>query len=158
MKNEDFEKVLGKISIFFATLDFLSSRLIVELDIQDVEKLFKSNATLNQKFGLLNKLTETQVKQRETFKKLKEILPKAIDLSEQRNRFIHDQWVFNPNNISEGKIERIEIVNFHKSNFKIQKTIHTIENLYALLGEIGKIQIQIGNLLNEIKTIHNNQT
>ena len=109
-KNEDFFKVFGHISVFFATLDFFVTYFIMQLVNGKLLNLEKkqidslSDRTLGQKFQFLKKIKEGDVKDGKVWSGLQKFLDDAIKLSEKRNRFIHDQWVFDNNAIKKGEI------------------------------------------------------
>jgi len=147
-KNEDFFQVIGHISIFFATLDFLISLILVKLLKEErYSRKINETTTLGQKLKFLNELKKTDVKFQDIFEKLKEFLPEAIDISKERNKFIHDQWVFKPKLINSGKIERIHL-EFKEGNIKIKKPGITMEiqELHFFLNKIGQMQIKMSEI------------
>jgi hypothetical protein len=107
--NDNFFKVFGEISVYFATLDYLTTLLIFRLvRVERIEKKspIDDRTTLGQEYRFLEKLQDDQVYNQDVLKALRQILPRAIKLSDERNRYIHDQWEFAGNTIAEGEIRR----------------------------------------------------
>src|SRR5260221_5926104 len=106
-RNENFFQVIGEFTIFFATLDFFVSELILRIVHREgvTTKLpFRATDTLAEKLRILECLTPEQVANDELLAEIKNVLPEAQAASRERNRYIHDQWVFSPDIIREGKI------------------------------------------------------
>lgn len=151
IKNEDFFQIIGQITIFFATLDLLTTILMTKLNKSSTRSKIKGHTTLTQKFRILKDYSANEVVDIEVLKSIKEILPEAIKISKKRNRFIHDQWIFIPEKIELGKIERAVVVGVEENRTELKKVDHTLDDLYALLREIGSIQKIIGNLIHRLE-------
>lgn len=150
-KNEDFFQVIGHISVFFSTLDFMTSVLITKLIISNEKSRFKDNTTLTQKFRIIEDYKEHEVSNIDILNELKEFMPEAIEISKKRNRFIHDQWIFRPENIEIGKIERAMVIGLEGNKTQLETFNHSLEDLYQLLNEIGSIQKKVGALLGRLE-------
>ena len=150
-QNEDFFLVLGKISIYFSTLDFMTSELIHRLEIKDGTKLKKKLNTLGQKFELLNRLNEVDVINTDILREIKLFINGAISIAQKRNRFIHDNWVFNEAMISKGLIIRYELSQEYLTNPNGKKYEHTFNEFVQLLEDIGDVQVKVLLLLNKYK-------
>src|SRR5690242_5786908 len=107
--NDDFFRVFGRISIFFATWDFFVTVLIGEVLRNDVVLPKLDNWTLGRKLRYFEKLEGQHVSNPSLLKQIRDLLPLAFEVSEKRNRFIHDQWVFWPAMIARGDIERVSL-------------------------------------------------
>ena len=162
-KNEDFFKVFGHISVFFATLDFFVTYFIMQLVNGKLLNLEKkqidslSDRTLGQKFQFLKKIKEGDVKDGKVWSGLQKFLDDAIKLSEKRNRFIHDQWVFDNNAIKKGEIALhklilCEVISGKQNSVgvKTQKENYTIDQLYSFLSEVGAMQGRFAELSKSI--------
>jgi hypothetical protein len=152
-KNEDFFQVLGRISIFFATADFITTEIIIRLikdESRDEIKPLEDSSTLTQKLKWLQQLTLESVTDSLILEDLKFFLPWAIDISLERNRYIHDQWVFNKEDILVGKINRARIIGLKKFKIEIEQKMFTIDNLYTFLTEVGEMQKKLFEILNKL--------
>ncbi|MBN1292662.1 MAG: hypothetical protein JXB48_12550 [Candidatus Latescibacteria bacterium] len=157
-RNEDFFQVFGRICIFFATLDFFVSEVIIRLIKTNRQIQLSENMTLGQKFKIISDLSPDQVIDPDILFDIKKILPEAIDVSRERNRYIHDQWVFNPELISKGKINRFTL-NFPPQTAYINKqTELTINDLDAFLKRIGELQKKFGAFLDRLPSINNKRS
>jgi hypothetical protein len=105
--NEDFERVIGHISILFASWDFFVSMIITSLATarDDVRNL--DNSTLARKLRYLSELDPDDVRKRDLLQRIQSSLPGAFELSRQRPGFLRDMWAFRPEKVSRGLIERI---------------------------------------------------
>jgi len=143
--DNDFFRVIGNISVYFATLDFFVSELIMRLipitpnAIQQTPP-FNERSTLGQKLRILQKMTHDDVVKPEILPQIHYVLPDAIEVSEERNRYIHDQWIFAPASISKGEIGRLKIT-IQKNWFpSFESSNHTIAELHEFLGKIDRLQ------------------
>lgn len=138
--NDDFFRVIGHISVFFATLDLFTSEVIVRLMPGDPTTTppFPENSTLGQKLALLEKLKSTEVTNSDVLLDLQEGLPRAQAAAKERNRYMHDQWVFDSGLIAQGRIRRVRLVFGSPLKANIQEL--TIQDLQAFLSEVGELQ------------------
>lgn len=154
--NEDFFQVLGKISIFFATLDFIVTELFVRLiDRTSVTRIprITDRTTLGNKLSKLEKLNHGQVIDVELLDRIKDALPDARRISQERNRYTHDQWEFAKNNIRKGRIRRLRIRFDRDMRYRFEPMQLTLENLYAFMREIGALQKRFGAFLSELPPV-----
>src|SRR5271169_6971775 len=102
-RNEDFFRIIGHISVFFATVDFFVSEVMIRLTaLPGASVPFSDTATLGQKFERLGKLTSGDVTNPEVLSALHVELPRARAVAKERKRYIHDQWVFEPQLVASG--------------------------------------------------------
>jgi len=158
--NENFFQIIGKISIVFATLDFFTTQLIFRLiSAEYYDDLgITDSTTLGQKLKKLEKLKEENIDYPAALVELRKILPKAISFAEERNRYIHDQWVFTESEISYGKIFRVRIrrknnLNINFSDVEENKTL-IIEDLNDFCDEIINMQVEIKKIVESIPPIN----
>ncbi len=157
--NDDFFKVFGEISVHFATLDFLTTALILRLvRIERIKKkgpiddrVRLDRMTLGQKFRFLEKLQDDQVYDQGVLKDLRQILQHAIELSEERNRYIHDQWEFAGNTIAKGKIRRATMTNLDKWLQAEEIKKFTLADLEGFRGDIDDMQHKIDALVGRLR-------
>jgi hypothetical protein len=148
----DFFQVFGHISVFFATWDILLTMLLVRLVREEIELPDLARATLGQKLRFLEGLTSGQVSRPEVLDRLFKILPDAIAVSEERNRFIHDQWVFAPSGIPNGEITRITFQSIPGRRFNTIEKKLSIRDLNAFLRSVGHQQQIFGSFLTELES------
>lgn len=151
--NEDFFQILGHISVFFATLDFLVTLLMMRLI--DYEKTkhkspINEKTTLKQKFRILRDLSDDKVFDVDILTKFREFLDEAIEISEKRNRYIHDQWLFSPELIKSGKIGRLTLTQIAEGTINPKGEKLTIEELKEFLNEIGSLQKRVNELFDKL--------
>ncbi len=174
--DNDFYQVLGRITVAFATWDYYVTTLILNLPSKGMsindrttlkklkklkdrttlyQKLKKLNdwITLNQKPQKLKGLHPDQVKSPKVLEKLKNILPEAIRLSEARNRYIHDHWVFNEDTISVGEIKKMRLTGLDKGIVKISTEKLSITALNNFLNEIILMHNNFGILLKYLEPV-----
>jgi hypothetical protein len=142
--NENFFEVIGHISVLFSTWDLLTTLLII--------RLVKRNAplpdsltrkTLGQKLALLKDLTPTDVVDPALLGRIQLVLPKAREVAEKRNRFIHDQWVFAEESIPKGEIHLLSvevIMGSEGRTVKMPRTDFRIADLSAFRETVGEQQ------------------
>jgi hypothetical protein len=148
-KEEDFFQVFGKINILFATLDFLVTQTIFQLvNDSNIHLLSKitNKTTLQNKFRFIKDLNPEEVVNLSVLSELKNLLPKAFEVGESRNRFIHDLWVFNPTTIPAGKIKRVEIKSLENKMFDFLENETNLDELNIFLQELGNMQIKIDSI------------
>ena len=150
MKKEDVFQILGHITIFFSTLDIMTTKLILELVTEEYKsknRPLNERATLKARFRLLQSLKDHDVKSVEAITVIREFLSEALEVAEERNRFMHDQWEFKEENLIEGFINRCKSVGLVEWKLKNEKVKYTIPELTALLNRIVKLQIMVGDIL-----------
>lgn len=151
--NDDFFKVFGEISVHFATLDFLTTLLIFRLvRVERIEKKspVDDRTTLGQKFRLLKELQDEQVYDQDVLKELRQILAHAIELSQERNRYIHDRWEFAGNTIAKGEIRRLTFTELDKWLMPSETRKFTLAELQDFRGDIDDMQNKIGALVDRL--------
>lgn len=107
--NEDFERVIGHISILFATWDFFVAMTIASLVAPGVEVGNLDDATLARKLRYLSELDPEEVVNPRLLHRIQSGLQSAFDVSRQRTGFLRDMWAFRPEKISRGLVERIAL-------------------------------------------------
>lgn len=105
--NEDFERVIGHISILFASWDFFVSIIITNMSAPRDEVRNLDNATLARKLRHLSELDPNDVLKRDLLQRIQSSLPSAFEISRQRPAFLRDMWAFRHEKVSRGLIERI---------------------------------------------------
>lgn len=143
-KNKDFFQIIGHINIFFATLDFFASILLTEISKETYVKRPKLDAPLGQKLRFFKNLKEEDVNDVSVLRQLKKYIDEAIDISDERNRYIHDQWVFNEQKIKKGYIDRFRIKEGSKG---IDGVTLSFDDLQSFLKKIGDMQKNIAPLI-----------
>ena len=141
-RNEDFLRIIGHISFFFATLDFFVSEVMILLTGRVP---FCDTATLGQKFDLLFKLKAGDVTNAGILLDLQVELPRAQAVAKERNRYIHDQWIFDPQLVAAGRIRRLKLV--YGPPPQLVKEDFAMSDLEAFLREIGTLQQVFGKAL-----------
>jgi len=140
--NADFFQVFGHISVFFATWDMFTALLIVRLVRPECE-IPPSNSTLGKKLMFLERLNDDQVVNPELLTRIQTDLPDSKEVSRKRNRFIHDQWVFEPTLIAQDKIKRCTLRMEQNMGIRFapmdQEEYH-ITDLYKFLETVGEQQ------------------
>lgn len=142
---DDYFKLLGKISVLFATLDFAVTEVILKIAKSETGsfKLPAENSTLGKKLRFLKESSFSSALGLTAMEHLSGFLPAAIEVADERNRYIHDQWIFNQDFISKGKIERIKMTS---SGLK-EKVLLTLEDISEFEMKIAKIQHPFFNFL-----------
>jgi len=105
--NEDFERVIGHISILFASWDFFVSMAITSLVAPGEYVRNLDNSTLARKLRYLSELDPDEVVNRDLLKRIQSNLGSAFEISRQRPGFLRDMWAFRPEKVARGLIERI---------------------------------------------------
>src|SRR5579871_2174889 len=107
--NEDFERIIGHISILFASWDFFVAMTITSLVAPEAEVGNLDDSTLARKLRYLSELDPDEVVNRSVLQRIRSALPSAFEISRQRTNFLRDMWAFRPEKISRGLIERIAL-------------------------------------------------
>jgi hypothetical protein len=156
---EDFFQVFGHIAVFFATLDLFVTLTILHLVRKDkrIKSIaMKDSTTLNQKLLILGRLQPDQVTDAAILGEVASLIPDALKVGEKRNRFTHDQWVFNPKTVTNGVISRCRIAGLSEWGIAVMKEDEvTIEQLQAFLNEIGALQIRFGQVFDRLNPLAN---
>ena len=104
--NEDFFARIGRVSLLFATLDFYTSEILARL--QSGSSLpFKDTDTLGRKLKVMADLGSIGPEYQDLLAQLQAHLPTALAIAAERNRFIHDLWVFDAPLVAAGRIRRV---------------------------------------------------
>ncbi len=107
--NEDFERVIGHISILFGSWDLFVAMTIASLVAPGIEVRNLDDATLARKLRYLHELDPDDVVNPRLLQQIRSHLPGAFEVSRQRANFLRDMWAFRPEKISRGLIERIAL-------------------------------------------------
>ena len=107
--HEEFERVIGHISILFASWDFFVAMTITSLVAPEAEVRNLDDSTLARKLRYLSELGPDEVMNRSVLQRIQTDLPSAFEISRQRANFLRDMWAFRPEKISRGLIERIAL-------------------------------------------------
>jgi hypothetical protein len=137
--NEDFERVIGHISILFGSWDFFVAMTIASLVADGAEVRNLDDETLSRKLRYLNELDPEEVVNRRLLQRIRSHLPGAFEISRQRTNFLRDMWAFRPEKISRGFIERIamEVELRHDGDrLGFQTQDYSLEQLRELAGKI----------------------
>ena len=152
---ENFFQVLGQISVFFATLDLFVSEVILSMCAPTSTNKwppFNERTTLGQKLEYLEQTTQEDVSNPDVLADVHKALPEAITVSRERNRYIHDQWIFGPDDIPKGQIDRVTlVVGDGGMSFRGERITLTIQELYAFCSRIGKLQTQFAGFAERTK-------
>ncbi len=150
--NEDFFKLFGHISVFFATWDMLTNILIFRL-VKNPN--IDSRMTLGEKIKYLGHLDSNEVDDLDVLKDIKDFIEEsARDVSQERNRYIHDQWIFKESDIDEGKIERSEIVLKPESkDLHLKTTRFSIADIEKFLVKVGACQKKTTDLIARLPVV-----
>lgn len=135
--NDDFFRVIGRISVTFATWDLFLSDILVRLR-PGKPLCFKETDTLGRKLQRLEALKRKEVCDPHLLDELVAHLPKAKSIAHERNRYIHDLWVFDEDLIASGRIRR-GVLTF-KPDIHIERKELTIQELESFCEAIWSIQ------------------
>ncbi len=137
-RNEDFFEIIGKVTVFFSTVDLLATELISKFKSIETEpfKLPKETATLGMKIGFIEKIVVTSPQAIAALNHIYENLTFIKEVANERNRYMHDQWIFNQEIIKSGRIERIRLTS---SGLK-ESTSLSYDDLNNFCNEVGKVQ------------------
>jgi hypothetical protein len=147
---DDFLQVIGRISVFFATLDFITSLVIIELIGREstLPLPFSEKSTLTHKFYALEKMDPGKTSSPQVLNEIKLLLPHAIEVANERNRYIHDQWMFRPDLVRAGKIGRVRMNFVQKLGVPSE---FSIDDLNQFLRSIGELQNQFSKFYGSIR-------
>jgi hypothetical protein len=143
--NDDFFRVIGHISVFFATWDLFTTLLLMRLMKPERPLPSMERRTLGQKLKLLEGLKPDHVVDPGLLDRIHADLPAAYPVSEERNRYIHGQWLFAPELIATGQIRLLSIRVEERRGDRgltlpwIQYRIGDLHNFLNVLGQQQKI-------------------
>jgi hypothetical protein len=106
----DFFRIIGKISVCFAALDMFTSQLLRDLTKREPssELPFPVNATLGRKLHLLKDMNPEDTINLDVLTEFKNFLPEALKIADERNRYIHDMWIFD-RSLPSGRMRRVQM-------------------------------------------------
>lgn len=136
---EDFERVIGHISIVFSTWDFFVAMIITGMNPPGTTSPALDDWTLIQKLRHLKGLDLNQVVYRRLLERIQSAAPRAIEVSRQRTRFLRDLWAFPPEKVSRGSIERIGLeIEGRPEGGKLsfQTETYSLSQLYDLASKV----------------------
>jgi hypothetical protein len=149
---EEIFQFIGHVTVFYATLDVFMAVLCHTLVPygSPFRRKIRGSMTLGQRSRLLAELDAETVTNPEALIELQKALPEIIELSEIRNRFIHDQWVFNEQNLERGDVECLRI-EFSKDGKLLRETTrYTRATMNRLIRRIGEAQKVVGNVMGKV--------
>lgn len=137
--------VVGWITILFSTIDYYISEIILRLiNDPDPNRLpFTDKTTLGRKLCFIEKLRPEQVTNIEALSAIQALLPEAMKISEERNRYIHDQWILKEALLKENKICRIRLRVTPDHKICGEETLLSMDDLQKCFAEIGELQKKI---------------
>jgi len=145
---EEVFKILGHITVYFSTLDVLTTSLIFYLvtdEYKESRKPLSDSMTLANKFRFLQSLKNDDVKNLDVLNRVMGFLDEAILIAQERNRFMHDQWEFKDDNLNNGIIKLYKITGLKDWKWKTEDGVeYNIKKLQDLLSRIGNIQGKVG--------------
>ena len=149
---EEIFQFIGHVTVFYATLDVLMSMLCQSLIPygSPVRRKIRGSMTLGQRARLLADLDAGTVTNSKALIELQKALPEIIELSEIRNRFIHDQWVFDEQNLERGDIDSFRIEFSKDGNLIRETTRYTRTTMKRIIGRIGEAQKVVGNVMGKV--------
>lgn len=137
IEKDEIFNMLGHITVFFATLDFLTTSLIFYLvtdEFKENKKRLSDAMTLANKFRFLQSLADDDVKNLDVLNRVRDFLDEAILIAQERNRFMHDQWEFKEDNLKDGVIKLFKITGLKEWKWKTEDGVeYNIEKLRELL-------------------------
>lgn len=152
ISKEEIFQFIGHVTVFYATLDVFMAMLCHTLVPcgSPARRKIRGSMTLGQRARLLAELDADTVTSPKILIELQKALPEIIELSEIRNRFIHDQWVFNEQNLKRGEIDSFRI-EFNKDGKLLRETtLYTRATMKSLIGRIGEAQKVVGNVMGKL--------
>lgn len=140
----DVFRVFGHISVFYSTWDtmigyFLHKIVNEEYKAKNLPP--KKNSTIGQKLDLIDNLNENDVNSTSSLNFVRGFLKDAKVISRLRNRYIHDNWLFKPEDLAIGKISRMTF--YIDSDWKYtadEKVYYDMNELQELLTKLGNMQ------------------
>ena len=157
MNQQSVFQQFGHITVFFSTLDFFVTLFIIEIvsvEYKASKQPLNDYTTLGKKLRLIQNLSETDVIAPEVLVTVKQELDEAISVANERNRFMHDQWVFDPTTLEKGIINRMAFVDL--KNWKTNssgKIPYSEADLQSLQDRIASLQELFVDALNKVKSI-----
>jgi predicted RNA-binding Zn-ribbon protein involved in translation (DUF1610 family) len=149
LTDRGFIELFGWISMYFATVDFLVTETILRLvyrDKVDWANALSDRTTLGGKFRLLQRLRPDQVTDPTILREVQDQLPEALAISEMRNRFTHDNWMFDQALIATGRIGKIRLTGLDRWGLTTELTEYRIDELAEFFGRIGEMQQRFASL------------
>jgi hypothetical protein len=137
--NEDFEHLIGHISILFASWDFFVAVTIARLVSPEIDVRNLDDATLSRKLRYLNELAPDEVVKPQLLQRIQSDLPSAFEVSRERTGFVRGMWAFRPEKISHGRIERIELelaLRPERDRIGFQTQDYSLAQLRELAGKL----------------------
>ncbi|HEV2945755.1 MAG TPA: hypothetical protein VGX70_00170 [Gemmataceae bacterium] len=154
--DEHFFQVFGHISVFFATWDFIVTQGLVRLMTIEARRnkknKFGDRTTLQRKLEIIKDLLPKEVIDKTVLEQLQALLPEALVAGEKRNRFTHDQWEFNDENIQIGKIRRLTLKWLENGLVSPEYAETTFNELKQYLDQIGSLQIRFSSIMKQLPT------
>lgn len=139
---EEVLQLIGHVTVFYATLDVFVATLchsLIPYGSVDRRRL-RGAMTLGQRAKLLGELDSESVTNPDALREFQSRLPEIIELSEIRNRFIHDQWNFNQENLARGEIVSLRFEFGRDGGLLTENTHYTAATMRALLKRVGEAQ------------------
>ncbi|TKC57691.1 hypothetical protein FBD94_20680 [Pedobacter hiemivivus] len=119
-----------------------------------VKQPLKDSTTLGVKLKLLDALGEQDVISSVVLQQIKLVLPEAFKVANERNRFMHDQWVFAPQTLENGIINRMSLTDLKNWNtVPTAEVPYTYSDLEDLLRRIGALQHTFGEAVNTLQLL-----
>ena len=139
---DDFFRLIGKISVSFSVLDYFTSDFMRDLTKHPSSQAlpFLATDTLGRKFSILKKMKSEDASNPDVLAECKSLLPKAFSIADERNRYIHDQWIFDRDLTPSGKIRRIKMT---FQGVEDGNTEVSIEDLNQFLDKVVALQDQV---------------
>lgn len=157
MDQQNIFQIFGHITVFYSTLDFFVTMFILELvssDYKASNQPLKDSTTLGQKLRIIEKLGDKDVISKEILRDTKTFLVEAILVANERNRFMHDQWEFHPDNLEKGIIRRMAIVGLKDWKPSLRDSEpYTEADLRTLLARIGRLQTQFADAAKKLQAL-----
>lgn len=102
----DIYKMIGEISVKFATLDFFTILVIDNLGRGKGGP--PPNKALGEKFGYLRDVLPANTTNATVLMELRQTIEEAIAVAKLRNRFLHDLLIFNSSLLVSDKVGRVQ--------------------------------------------------
>lgn len=146
--------ILGHITVFFSTLDILTTMLIIDLTTEEYQANntpLHDRMTLGQKFAFLKILQDEDVKDIDIMNRIRNLLDDGTSVSQERNRFMHNQWEFKEENLNKGIINCFQIKGLNNWEWNTNSKEYDITRLEKLLSDIGALQKKVGDELKRLQ-------
>ena len=143
----ELEKAIGRVTIYFSSLENTISRLIALLIGEqgtEIGVAITSELPFKQLVGMLQNIFRYKSNNADKITKLDKLLKSAFAISNERNKLIHSVWAMIPNRDD-------EYIRF-KNNAKYKKNSNGIQRQSELLNplEIYKLADKIHQIEGEI--------